>query len=70
MQRDAAYLILFHIKKFHKKMRENRNKMELKKQQAALNKNQKNTFKIALTPITSGLPSSSASILTLKLFCS
>jgi hypothetical protein len=42
MQRDAAYLILFHIKKFHKKMRENRNKMELKKQQAALNKNQKN----------------------------
>jgi hypothetical protein len=32
MQRDAAYLILFHIKKFHKKMRENRNKMELKKQ--------------------------------------
>ncbi len=44
MQRDAAYLILFHLKKFHKKMRENRNKMELKKQQAALNKNQKNKY--------------------------
>ena len=42
MVRDAAYLILFHLKKYFKKMREERNKIEFKKQQQSLNKNPKN----------------------------
>lgn len=44
LQKDAAFLILFHLKKHFKRMREERNKQELKKAQASLNKQQKAKF--------------------------